>query len=178
VSNNLPSYGLRMCRVWLKSVGCRDRAATRQIADECTTAAVPDGHSRCNYSHVVDKCQYLFSAGAEILRMAARRHEESRKRQFEQEETKGTESGRSQTLFSLFASVPMDCALVAGMAAAFSASGVRVRCCGCCSAEELVGLGPGVASWLARLAATYPGLRCGTALRLGVVRLGLRSGSV
>ncbi len=45
-----------------------------RIADECTTAAVPDGHFRCNYSHVVDGCQYLFSAGAEILRMAARRH--------------------------------------------------------------------------------------------------------
>jgi hypothetical protein len=91
VSNDLPSYGFRMCRVWLKSVGCRDQAETVQIADECTTAAVPDGHSRCNYSHVVDRCQYLLSAGVENFGMATRRHEKAQKRKsIEHKETKGT----------------------------------------------------------------------------------------
>jgi hypothetical protein len=58
----LAEHGFRMCSVLLEKHGCREQAETTQVANECTTAAVPDGHSGVNYSTTVYVCQCIFTA--------------------------------------------------------------------------------------------------------------------
>jgi len=61
---------------WLQGSGRDGKSPTSALGQQCR-----DGHSGVDYRDVVNKCKYLFSAGAENCGMATGRHEEARKRQ-------------------------------------------------------------------------------------------------
>lgn len=84
--------GFRMCSVLAEKHGCRDQAELL-VADECTWAAAPDGHSGVHCSREVYTCQLLFWARAEFFRMATRRHEKSQESTIGHKKMEGSEGG-------------------------------------------------------------------------------------